>query len=69
MVFPSSPPLSHRLGAANSNTPIQQKIATYLDDVFIQDTTTDIMLQISDKSSKILKKENFSAAPDKSFFF
>ena len=45
----------------------KNKFVTYL--VFIQDTTTDTMLQTIDKNHKILKDENLTAAPDKSFFF
>ena len=43
-------------------------IITYLDDVFIQDTTTDTILQTLDQHHKILKNENLKAAPDKSLF-
>ena len=45
------------------------QIITYLDDVFIQDITTDTMLQTLKKYHKILKAENLKAGPDKSFFF
>ena len=45
------------------------KIITYLDDVFIQDNTTDTMLKTLDQYHNILKNENLRAAPDKSFFF
>ena len=45
----------------------QNKIIAYLDDVFSQDTTIDIMLQTLYKCQKILKNERFKAAPDKSF--
>ena len=47
----------------------KNKIFTYLDDVFIQDTTTDTMLQTLDQYHNILKNENLKAASDKSFFF
>ena len=47
----------------------KNKIITYLDDVFIQGTTTDTMLQILTQYHTILKNENFKAAPDKSFLF
>ena len=47
----------------------ESKIITYIDDVFIQDTTTDTMLQILDKYHKILKNEDLKAAPNKSLFF
>ena len=46
----------------------KNKIITYLDDVFIQDTTTDTMLQTLTQYHTILKNENFKAAPDNSFF-
>ena len=46
----------------------KNKIITYLDDVFIQDTTTDTTLQTLTQYHTILKKENLKAAPDKSFF-
>ena len=42
---------------------------TYLDDVLIQDTTTDTMLQTLTQYHTILKNENLKAAPDKSVFF
>ena len=42
---------------------------TYLDDVFIQDTTTDTMLQTLTQKQAVLNNENFKAASDKSFFF
>ena len=46
------------------------KKITYLDDVFIQDTTTtDTMLQILTQYHTILENENLKAARDKSFFF
>ena len=45
------------------------EVITYLDDVFIQDTTTDIILQALDQYHKVLKNENLNAAPDKSFIF
>ena len=44
------------------------KIITNLDDVFIQDTTTDTMLQTLDQYHNVLKNENLKAAPDKLFF-
>ena len=47
----------------------KNKIITYLDDFFIQDTTTDTMLQTIDQYHNILKNENVKAVPDKSFFF
>ena len=47
----------------------QIKIITYLDDVFIQDTTIDKMLQILDKYHTIRETENLKAALDKSSFF
>ena len=40
-----------------------------MDDVFIQDTTTDTMLQTLTQYHTILEKEILKAAPDKSFFF
>ena len=42
---------------------------TYLDDVFIQDTTPDKMLQIFDKFDKNLKTEILEAALDKTICF
>ena len=45
-----------------------KKFITYLDDFFIQDTTTDTMLQTIDQHHNILKIENVKAVPDKSFF-
>ena len=47
----------------------KNKIITYLDDVFIQDTTTDTMLQTVTQYHTILENENLKDAPDKSFFF
>ena len=47
----------------------KNKIITYLHDVFIQDTTTETILQILDQYHNVLKNENLKAAPDKSFFF
>ena len=47
----------------------KNKVITYLDDVFIQDTTTDTMLQTLLQHHTILENENLKAAPDKSFFF
>ena len=46
----------------------KNKIITYLDDVFIKDTTTDTMLQTMNEYHAILENENLRAAPDKSFF-
>ena len=46
----------------------RNKKITYLDDVFIQDTATDTMLQTLTHYHTILEKENLKAAPDKSFF-
>ena len=46
----------------------KNKFITYLDDFFIQDTTTDTMLQTIDQHHNILKIENVKAVPDKSFF-
>ena len=37
--------------------------------MFIQDTTTDTMLQTLDKYHQFLKTENLKAAPDESIFF
>ena len=47
----------------------KNEIITNLDDVFIQDTTTDTMLQTLDQYHNILKNEKPTATPDKSFFF
>ena len=47
----------------------KNKVITYLDDVFIQDTTADTMLQTLEQCHNILYIENLKAAPDKSFFF
>ena len=47
----------------------KNKIITYLDAVFFQDTSTDTMLRTLDQNHKILLNENLKAAPDKSFFF
>ena len=47
----------------------KNKIIPYSDDVFIQDTTTDTMLQTLTHYQTILEKENIKAAPNKSFFF
>ena len=47
----------------------KNKIKTYLDDVFIQDPTTDTMLRTLTEYHTILQNENLEAAPDKSFFF
>ena len=46
----------------------KNKVITYLDDVFIQDTTADTMLQPLEQSHKILKNENFKSAADECFF-
>ena len=46
----------------------KNKTITNLDDVFIQDTTTDSLLQTFDQYHHILQKENLKAAPYKSFF-
>ena len=48
----------------------KNKIITmkYLDDVFIQDTTTDTMLLTLDQYHNIFKNEKLKAAPDKFFF-
>ena len=46
----------------------KNKTITYLDDVFIQDTTPGEMLKTLTQNHKILKNENLKAAPDKSFF-
>ena len=40
-----------------------------MDEVFIQDTTPDTMLQTLTQYHNILENENLKAAPDKSFFF
>ena len=47
----------------------KNNVITYLDDVFIQDTITDAMLQTFDQYHNILQNENLKAAPNKSFFF
>ena len=47
----------------------QNKIIMYLDDVFIQDTTADTILQTLDKYYRIFKFENLKAASDKFFVF
>ena len=47
----------------------KNKIITYPDNVFIQDTTTDTMLRTLEHYQQILKNENLKTAPDKSFFF
>ena len=47
----------------------KNKIITYLDEVFIQDTTTDTMLQTLTQYHTVLENENLKAAPDKFFFF
>ena len=45
----------------------KNKIITYLDDVFIQDTTLGERLKTLTQYHIILKNENLKAAPDKSF--
>ena len=45
------------------------KIITYLDDVFIQDTATDTMLRKLNEYHTVLENEHLKVAPDKSFFF
>ena len=47
----------------------KNKIITYLDDVFIQDSTTDTRLQTLTQNHTISKNEKLKAAPDISFFF
>ena len=47
----------------------KNKIVTYLEDVFIQGTTTEAMLKILTQYHTVLKNENLKAAPGKSFFF
>ena len=47
----------------------KNKIITYLDDVFIQDTTTDTKSKTLTHYQTTLEKENLKAAPDKPFFF
>ena len=47
----------------------KNKIITFLDDVFTQDTTTDTMLQPLEQYLRILKNENLKANPEKFFFF
>ena len=47
----------------------KNKIITYLNDVFIQDTTTDTLLLTLTQYHIVLESENLKAAPDKSFFF
>ena len=44
----------------------KNKIFTYPDDVFIQHTTTDTMLQTLTQYHTNLQNENLKAAPDKS---
>ena len=41
----------------------------YLDNVFIQETTTGTMLQTLDKYHQIEETKNLKAAPDKTFLF
>ena len=45
----------------------KNEIITYLDNVFIQDTATDTMLQTLHQYITILQNETLKAAPDKSF--
>ena len=40
-----------------------------MDDIFIQETTTDTMLQTFTQYHTILENEYLRAAPDNSFFF
>ena len=47
----------------------QNHIIRYLDDVVMQDTTTDTMLQTVYKRHQILETENLKTAPDQSFLF
>ena len=47
----------------------KKKIFTYVNEVFIQDTTIDTMLQTLDQYHAIIKHKNLKAAPDKSFCF
>ena len=47
----------------------KNKIITYFDDVFNQDTTTDTMLQTLTQCHIILENEILKAALDKSFLF
>ena len=47
----------------------KNKVITYLDDDFIQDTISDTLLQTLDQYHVVLKNENLNAAPDQSFFF
>ena len=54
---------------SNFKPPIRKKIITYLDNFFIQDTTTDTMLQTLKQYQIILRNENLKAAPDKSSSF
>ena len=55
---------------SNSFKPLirKNKIIRYLDDVFIQDTTTDTMLHTLEQDHNNLKKENLKGTPDKFFF-
>ena len=46
----------------------KNKVITYLDNFFIQDTTTDTMLQTLTQYHTFLENENLKAAPDKVFF-
>ena len=47
----------------------KNKIITYLDYVFIEDTTKYTMLQTIEQYHKILTNKNLKAAPDKAFLF
>ena len=47
----------------------KNKIITYLDDIFIQDTTTDTMLQTLHQYHTILENGNLKAAAEKSPLF
>ena len=47
----------------------KNKIIIYLDEDFIQDTTTDTILQTLTQYHTILENENLKAALDNSFFF
>ena len=43
-------------------------VITYVDDIFIQTTTYEQMYETMEEYHKILPKENFKAAPDKTYF-
>ena len=47
----------------------KNKTINYLDDVFIQETTPEAMLQTLIQYHTILQNENLKAAPKKIFFF